>query len=185
MDQKLNPNTQPSAPDLELIINQKIKDINSFNNSLQNINLMMKYYEEQNNKNKKKYKKLKNINKFLNTFDTLIIISSTTSSITLSILGIGLIVIPIIAPIGLDSAISSKIISEFLNKQQKIYFERYCLSNEYLSKFRQFYMNSLQDNKIEKSEYTHFLDMYKNYTTEKKINNKLIKNLFYYKFIFK
>ena len=75
MDQKLYPNTQPSAPDLELIINQKIKDSQSFNNSLQNINLMMKYYEEQNNKNKKKYKKLKNINKFLNTFDTLIIIS--------------------------------------------------------------------------------------------------------------
>ena len=28
-------------------------------------------------------------------------------------------------------------------------------------------MNSLQDNKIQQSEYTHFLDMYKNYTTEK------------------
>ena len=52
-------NSPPSAPDLELIINQKIKDSNSFNNSLQNINLMMKYYEEQNNKNKKKYKNLK------------------------------------------------------------------------------------------------------------------------------
>ena len=32
-DQKLYPNLQPSAPDLELLINKKIKDLNSFNHS--------------------------------------------------------------------------------------------------------------------------------------------------------
>ena len=167
MDQKLYPNIQPSAPDLESIINNKIKDINSFNNSVQNINLMMKYYEEQNQKYKKKYKKFKNINKFLNTFDTLAVIGITTSSITLSVLGIGLIVIPIITPIGLLSTITTKILTEFLNKQQKIYFERYTLSNEYVQKFRHFYVTSLQDNKIDQSEYKIFLNLYKDYTTEK------------------
>ena len=166
MDQKLYPNIQPSAPQLEELINQKLKDTQSFNNSILNINLMMKYYEEQNTANKKKYNKIKNINKFINTFDTITIIGATGTSITLTILGIGLIVIPI-ASIGLASTIITKILNEILNKQQKIYLERYTLSKEYLEKFKSFYISSLQDNKIDHSEYNQFLDMYKNYTTEK------------------
>ena len=70
MDQKLYPNIQPSAPDLELIIDKKIKDINSFNNSIKNIMLMMKYYDQQYQKQKKKYNKYNLINNAIQSLDS-------------------------------------------------------------------------------------------------------------------
>ena len=92
MDQKLYPNILPSAPQLEELINQKIKDSQSFNNSINNIILMMKYYDQQFEKYKKKYNKYNLINNAIQTFDSIIIISTTSSSITFSIIGIGVIV---------------------------------------------------------------------------------------------
>ena len=58
MEQKLYPTLSPSAPyDVETLINKRLQSelqkVNSFNNSIQNISLMMKYYEME----EKKYKK--------------------------------------------------------------------------------------------------------------------------------
>ena len=50
MEQKLYPSaTAPFAPylnsDVESMINKQLTKVSSFNNSIQNISLMMKYYE--------------------------------------------------------------------------------------------------------------------------------------------
>ena len=52
MEQKLYPSLTPSTPtpyDVESMINKRLQSelqkVNSFNNSIQNISLMMKYYE--------------------------------------------------------------------------------------------------------------------------------------------
>ena len=46
MEQKLYPSMTPSAPyDAESMINKQLAKVSSFKNSIQNISLMMKYYE--------------------------------------------------------------------------------------------------------------------------------------------
>ena len=59
MEQKLYPSMTPSASyDVESMINKRLQSelqkVNSFNNSIQNISQMMKYYELEENKYKQK-----------------------------------------------------------------------------------------------------------------------------------
>ena len=61
MEQKTEP-LYPSAPlmrsdqDLEQRLEKKLNDVNSFNNSINNIKEMITYFKDKNNKSKKKYK---------------------------------------------------------------------------------------------------------------------------------
>ena len=55
---------------------------------------MPKYFNDENYEWKKKYKKYKTITTILKSFDKLVFIATTSSSITLSLTGIGLIAIP-------------------------------------------------------------------------------------------
>ena len=59
MEQKLYPFLTPSAPYdndvVESMIDKQLAKVSSFNNSIQNIMMMMKYYELEENKYKKKY----------------------------------------------------------------------------------------------------------------------------------
>ena len=68
MEQKLYPSMTPTAPptappstpyDVESMINKQLAKVSSFNNSIQNISLMMKYYEMEEKKYKQKYTKYK------------------------------------------------------------------------------------------------------------------------------
>ena len=98
MEQKTD-RLYPSAPleniDLEQGLEKKLNDVDSFNNHINNIKEMITYFKDKNNKSKKKYKKYKTITAILKSFDTFVIIATTSSSITLSLTGISLIVIPI------------------------------------------------------------------------------------------
>ena len=103
MEQKCN-KLYPSAPlleniDLEKRLEKKINDVNSFNNHINNIKEMITYFKDKNKKSKKKYKNYKTLNTVLESVDSIIIIAATSTSITLSITGIGLIVFPISAGI--------------------------------------------------------------------------------------
>ena len=124
-------------------INKKLKEVNSFNNSINNINLISKYYEEEYKKLKKKHNKFKNLNKILNTIDSIVNISSTSTSITFSLTGFGIITIPIIAGIGCGITITSKITNEFIKKKEKSYLEKYTLSHNTLQDFRKMYIKNL------------------------------------------
>ena len=101
MDQKCD-KLYPSTPlleniDLEKRLEKKINDVNSFNNHINNIKEMISYFKDKNNKSKKKYKNYKTLNTILESVDSIVIIGATSTSITLSITGIGLIVVPISA----------------------------------------------------------------------------------------
>ena len=80
----------PSAP----MINKQLAKVSGFNNSIQNISLMMKFYEMEEKKYKKKYTECKLVNNLINSTDGLIIIGTTSASVTLSITGVGIIVVP-------------------------------------------------------------------------------------------
>ena len=94
----------PSAPlleniDLEKRLEKKINYVNSFNSHINNIKEMITYFKDKNHKSKKKYKNYKTLNTLLESVDSIVIIAATSTSITLSITGIGLIILPISAGI--------------------------------------------------------------------------------------
>ena len=113
MDQKCD-RLYPSAPlentDLEQRLEKKLNDVNSFNNSINNTKEMITYFKDKNNKSKKKYKKYKTITTILKSFDTFVIIATTSSSITLSLTGIRLIVIPISTASACVLSVGNKVI---------------------------------------------------------------------------
>ena len=93
MDQKTD-RLYPSAPileniDLEKRLEKKINDVNSFNNHIINIKEMISYFKDKNNKSKKKNKNYKTLNTVLESVDSIVIIGTTSTSITLSVTGIG------------------------------------------------------------------------------------------------
>ena len=85
------------------------KDVNSFNNSIHNIKEMITHFKHKNHKLKKKFKNFKMITTIIKSFDRLGTIAITSSSITLSPTGIGLIAIPISSSIACGLTISNKI----------------------------------------------------------------------------
>ena len=114
MEQKCD-KLYPSAPLLENIdeekrLEKKRNDVNSFNNHFTNIKEMITYFKDKNNKSKKKYKNYKTLNTVLESVDSIIIIAATSTSITLSITGIGLIVLPISAGVACGISLGNKIL---------------------------------------------------------------------------
>ena len=100
MEQKCD-RLYPSAPleniDLERRLEKKINDVNSFNNHINSIKEMISYFKDKNHKSKKKYKNYKTLNTILESVDTIVIIAATSTPITLSVTGFGLIILPISA----------------------------------------------------------------------------------------
>ena len=84
MEQKLYPSAPYLNSDVESMINKQFANVSSFNNSIQNISLTMKYYETEETKYKKKYTKCKLINNLINSTDGPITIGTTSASGTLS-----------------------------------------------------------------------------------------------------
>ena len=157
MDQKCD-RLYPTAPlleniDLEKRLEKKINDINSFNNHVNNIKEMITYFKDKHHKSKKKYKSYKTLNTVLESIDSIVIISATSTSITLSVTGFGLIILPISAGIACTLSLGNKVLLKLIinkyNKYKKIY-ER---DRNTIKSFDKFYRKSLQDNIIDKSLY--------------------------------
>ena len=109
MSEKLYPCLQPSDS-----LDLRLKEINSFNISIQNI----KDFQNFNNHEAKKYKKKSKIYKLINglfqSIDGVLLLGVSSTAITLSVTGVGLIVVPIASGIGAGVSIISKILNESL-----------------------------------------------------------------------
>ena len=162
----------PSAPfeniDLERRLEKKLNDVNSFNNSTNNIKEMITYVKDKNNKTKKKYKKYKTINTILKSFDTFVIIATTSSSITLSLTGIGLIVIPISTATACGLSIGNKVLYEIIINKYNKYEKLYERDQQTIKSFDKLYRKSLQDNVIDKTEYESLCSFFTKYVDENK-----------------
>ena len=162
----------PSAPyDVESRMNKQLAKVSSFNNSIQNISLMMKYYELEEKKNKKQYTKYKLINNIINSTDGLIILGTPSASVTLSITGVGIIVVPITAGVGCATGILVKICSSHLKKKEQNYKLKYAIIQKTLDDFRQFFTTSVKDNHIDEKEYHRFVNKYENYRVASQSQN--------------
>ena len=124
---------------------------------------MMKYYEMEENKYKQKYNKYKLINNLINSLDSIILIGTTSASISLSITGVGIIVVPIAAGVGCTTGILVKICSSYLKKKEQNYKLKYTIIQKTLDDFRQLYVASLKDNHIDEKEYHRFVTQFENY----------------------
>ena len=120
----------PSAPlleniDLEKRLEKKLNDVNSFNNHISNIKEMITYFNDKNNKSKKRYKKYKTLNTVLESVDSIVIIRATSTSITLSVTGIGLIVLPISAGIACGLSLGNKVLQKLIINKHNKYKKQY------------------------------------------------------------
>ena len=156
-------------------LEKKLNDVNSFSNLINNVEKMITYSKNKINELKKKYKKDKTINTILKSIDTFNIVATTSSSITLSLTGIGLIVIPKLTAsaciISKGNKVRYGIIINKYNKYEK-QNEKDQLTNK---SFDNLYRGSLQDNLLKKREYESICNVYTKDVDENKNQSFLIK----------
>ena len=141
----------PSAPvenkniDLEQRLENKLNDCNSFKYHINNINEMITYFKDKNNKPKEKYKKYKMITTLLKSFDTFVTIDTKTSSITLSLTGIGLIAISKSTTTACGLSVDKKVLYEIIMNKYNKYKKQYEKDQQTIKSFDKLYRKSLQD----------------------------------------
>ena len=173
MEQKCD-RLYPSAPfekkniDLEQRQERKLNDVNSFNNHINNIKEMITYFKDKNHKSKKKYKKYKTLNTVLESVDSIVIIAATSTSITLSVTGIGLIVLPISAGIACGISLGNKILHKLIINKYNKYKKQYEKDQNTIKSFDKLDRKSLQDNVVDKNEYESLCNIFTRYVDENK-----------------
>ena len=178
MDQKCD-KLYPSAPlleniDLEKRLEKKINDVNSFNNHINNIKEMITYFKGKNNKSKKRYKSYKTLNTILESVDSIVIIAATSTSITISISGIGLIILPISAGIACALSLGNKVLHKIIINKYNKYKKQYERDQQTFKSFDKLYRKSLQDNVIDKTEYESLCNIFTKYIDENKNESFLL-----------
>ena len=155
--------------DSEERIEKKLNGINSFINHIFNTKELVTYFKDENQKSKKKYKKFETLNTILESADTIVIIGATSTSITLSITGIGLIVLRISV-----LSLSNKVLLKKIINQNNKYKKHYEKDQQTVTIFDKFYRKSLQDNVIDKIEFESLCNVCAQYLdeTEKNLSYK-------------
>ena len=127
---------------------------------------MISYFKDKNNKSKKKYKNYKTLNTVLESIDSIIIIAATSTSITLSITGIGLIVLPISAGIACGLSLGNKILHKLIINKYNKYKKQHERDHQSSKSFDKLYRKHLQDNVIDKTEYESLCNIFTRYVDE-------------------
>ena len=171
MEQKcdrLYPSATLENNDLEQRLEKKINDVSSFNNHINNIKEMITYFKDKNHKSKNKYKDYKTLNTILESVHSIVIIAAPSTSITLSITGIGLIVLPISAGIACTLSLGNEILHKLIINKYNRYKKQYERDQQTIKYFDRLYRKSLQDNVIDKTEYKCLCNIFAKYIDENK-----------------
>ena len=88
----------------------------------------------------------------LKAFDIIVTIATTSSSISLSLTGFGLIVIPISNSIACGLSITNKVLYEIVMQKYNKYKKLYEKDQQTIKSFDKLYPKSLQDNMTDKNE---------------------------------
>ena len=163
----------PTAPileniDLEKRLEKRINDVNSSNNHINNIKEMITYFKDKNNKSKKKYKNYKTLNTVLESVDSIVIITATSTSITLSVTSVGLIILPLSAGIACGISLGNKILHKLIINKYNKNKKQYERDQNTIKSFDKLYRKSLQDNVIDKSEYESLCNIFTKNVDENK-----------------
>ena len=129
---------------------------------------MIIYFKDKNNKSKKRYKNYKTLNTILESVDSIVIIAATSTSISLSITGIGLIILPISAGIACSLSLGNKVLHKIIMNKYNKYKKQYGRDQQTIKSFDKLYRKSLQDNVIDKPEYESLCNIFTKYVDENK-----------------
>ena len=138
--------------DLAQQLEQKLNDVNSFSDSNNNSKKMVTYFKDENHKAKKKYKNFKPINTILESKDKIVINGAASTSIILSITGIGLNILPVSAGIACASSPGNKVLHRMIINKYKKYKKHYEKDQQIIESFDKLYRKSFQDNIIVENE---------------------------------
>ena len=129
---------------------------------------MITYFREKNNKSKKKYKNYKTLNTVLELIDSIVVIGATSTSITLSVTGFGLIILPISAGIACGLSLGNKVLHKLIINKYNKYKKQYERDQQTIKSFDKLYRKSLQDNIIDKTEYESLCNILTKYVDQNK-----------------
>ena len=115
-----------------------------------------------------RYKNYKTLNTVLEPVDIIILIGATSTSITLSITGTKLIVLPISAGIACALSIGSKVLHKILINKYNKDRRQFDKDRQTIKSFDKLYRKSLQDNVYDKNEYESLRNIFTNYVDETK-----------------
>ena len=113
---------------------------------------MNAYSKDKNNKTKKKNKRYKTKTTIINSFGTFVFSATTSSSITLSLTGIGLIAIPKSTATAYGLSIGKTVIYDVIINKYKKYKNQYEKDQQTIKSFDKLYRKSLQNKVIDKSD---------------------------------
>ena len=151
----------------------RLKEINSFNNSIQNIKDIQNFYNHEAKKYKKKSKQYKLLNCLIQSFDGVSVLGVSSTCVTLSVTGVGLVVVPIASGIGAGLCIFSKIAGEYLKRKEQHKIKQYTLAGRTLNDFCKLHSKCLEDKKVDLNEYNKLKQTYDLYKTNKtKLNSE-------------
>ena len=137
----------PSAPlmisdqDLEQRLEKKLKDVNSCNNSKNNVKDLITYFGNKNHKPKEEFKKYETLDTILESMDTIGIIGATSTSIILSITGICLVVLPLSAGISCTLSLGNKVIHKIIINKYGQYKKQYQRDQQTFKYFDKIFKN--------------------------------------------
>ena len=108
------------------------------------------------------------MNTVLEYVDSIVIIGATSTSITLSITGVGLIILPISGGIACGLSLGNKVLHKLIINKYNKYKKQYERDQNTIKSFDKLYRKSLQDNVIDKTEYESLCNIFTRYVDENK-----------------
>ena len=116
-------------------------------------NVLITYFKDKNKNYKKIYKKFNTLTTILKSFDTFVIIATTSSSLTLSLTGVALIAIPTSTSTASGLSIKNKVIYEIILNKYNKYEEQNEKDQQTITSFDKLYRTPLEDKSIDIIEY--------------------------------
>ena len=117
---------------------------------------------------KRDLKTIKTLNTILESVDSIVIIGATSTSVTLSITGVGLIILPISAGIACTLSLGNKVLHKLIINKYNKYKKQYERDQQTIKSFDKLYRKSFQDNVIDKNEYESLCNTFTKYVDENK-----------------
>ena len=108
------------------------------------------------------------MNTVLASVDSIVIIGETSTSITLSVTGFGLIILPISAGIACTLSLGNKVLHKLIINKYNKYKKQYERDQNTIKSFDKLYRKSLQDNVIDKNEYESHCNIFTKFVDENK-----------------
>ena len=121
-----------------------LTNVNGSINNISNIKEMTACLKDKNHISKKKSKNSKTLNTILESLDTIVMISSSMTSVTLSVIGVGLIFVAKCAGIACSISLVKEFLQKtFLNKYHN-YKKQYQKDQRTIKNFDNWYRNFLE-----------------------------------------